>query len=156
MKHEISYGKHAITVYRAYARPLRVAPIPESAFTGRHNALLAASVTVDVLGGNFLPAYTEGDNSMVVATDTMKNFTYAMALEYGGATLEGLAAFLARRFLDTYPQMERVRVHCEEIPFQELSDKLLSQAGGDRAVVDLDMSREGLLAPASAASECDC
>jgi urate oxidase / 2-oxo-4-hydroxy-4-carboxy-5-ureidoimidazoline decarboxylase len=145
VKHEISYGKHGISVYRAYAAPLRVDAIPESPFTGRENALLAALVSVDVLGGNFMPAYTEGDNSMVVATDTMKNFTYAMALEYTGATLEGLAAFLARRFLDTYGQMERVRVRCDEIPFQELSHKLLSWAGGDRGRVTLDMTRERLV-----------
>lgn len=145
MKHEISYGKHAISIYRSYARPLRVESIPESSFTGRRNALLAAVVTVDVLGGNFLPAYTEGDNSMVVATDTMKNFTYAGALEYGGATLEGLAAFLARRFLETYPHMERVRVRCEEIPFREVSDRLLAWAGGDRGLVEVEMSAAGLL-----------
>lgn len=146
MKQEISYGKHSISVYRSYARPLRVEPIPESIFTGRHNALLAALVSVDVLGGNFLPAYTEGDNSMVVATDTMKNFTYAMALDYSGATLEGLAGFLARRFVETYPQMERVRVRCDEIPFRELSDKLLAWAGGDHAMAEVEVSREALLA----------
>ncbi len=145
MKHEISYGKHQISVYRSYAQPLRVPAIPESSFTGRHNALLAARVTVDVFGDNFLPAYTEGDNLMVVATDTMKNFTYAMALEYGGATLEGFAAFLARRFVETYPQMERVRVRCEEIPFQELSDKLLSWAGGDHGMAEVEVTRDRLL-----------
>ena len=146
MKHEISYGKHAISVYRSYARPLRVEPIPESPFTGRHNALLAALVSVDVLGGNFLPAYTEGDNSMVVATDTMKNFTHSTALEYGGATLEGLAAFLGRRFLETYPLMERVRVRCDEVPYREVSDRLLAAAGGDHGMVEVEMTPEGLVA----------
>ena len=30
-------------------------------------------MTVEVYGDNFLPSYTEGDNSMVVATDSIKN-----------------------------------------------------------------------------------
>ncbi len=145
MKYDISYGKHDISVYRSYAAPLRVAPIPESSFTGRQNTVLAAMVSVDVYGANFLPAYTQGDNSMVVATDTMRNFTYAVAFEYTGATHEGLAAFLARRFLDTYPQIERVRVRVDEIPFAERTSRLLTwSAATDHGTVRVEMSREGI------------
>ena len=102
MKAEISYGKGQVSVYRTYARPLQgVQRIAESDFTGRPNTLFAAEVDVEVFGDNFLPAYTEGDNSNVVATDTMKNFVLGQALEYDGATLEGFLYFLGRRFLDT-------------------------------------------------------
>ena len=94
MKADIRYGKHDVSFYRTH--PVR--------------GLLAGRVSIDVFGDNFLPSYTEGDNRDVVATDTMKNFVYAMALEYPGATTEGLAAFLARRFLDTYQHVRRVRV----------------------------------------------
>jgi len=146
MKHEIGYGKHEISFYRAHATPLQaVPPIPESDFTGRSNLLLAGVATVDVFGDNFLPAYTEGDNRDVVATDTMKNFVYAMTLEYTGATTEGLAAFLGRRFLDTYAHVRRVRVRIEETPFRDLSDKLLAAAGGDRGMASVDVAREGLV-----------
>ena len=81
---EISYGKAHVVFYR---------------LGGRDLAPLAASVDVDVTGERFLRAYTEGDNREVVATDTMKNFIYAMAAEYGGSTLLGLCAFLGRHFL---------------------------------------------------------
>ena len=146
MKYEIGYGKHEISFYRAHARPLAgVEPIPESGFTGRSNLLLAGVATMDVFGDNFLPSYTEGDNRDVVATDTMKNFVYAMALEYPGATTEGLAAFLARRFLDTYHHVRRVRVRIEEVPFRDLSDKLLEPSAGDRGVATVDAAREGLV-----------
>ncbi len=142
MRYDIRYGKAEITVYRSYATPLQGIPrIPESAFVGRPNSILAAVVTVDVFGDNFLPSYTEGDNRDVVATDTMKNFVYAMALEYPGATLEGFAAFLARRFLATYEQMQRVRIRCRELPFTSHSDKLLSRSHGDYATADLTASR---------------
>jgi urate oxidase len=98
---QISYGKARVVFYR---------------LGGRGVSPLAASVDVDVFGERFLRAYTEGDNREVVATDTMKNFVYAMAAEYAGRTLPGLCAFLARRFLETYPVMESLRVTAREIP----------------------------------------
>jgi urate oxidase len=145
VKYEISYGKHEISFYRAHATPLTgVAAIPESHFTGRSNLLLAGLAAIDVFGDNFLPSYTEGDNRDVVATDTMKNFVYAMTLEYPGATTEGLAAFLARRFLDTYRHVRRVRVRIDELAFRDLSDKLLAAAPGDHGVTTVDIRREGV------------
>lgn len=114
----IDYGKRAIPVYRFAARPLRgVTPVPESTFTGRENHLFAAEVNVQVLGDNFTAAYTEGDNRDVVATDSMKNFVLRKALEWDGATVEDLLAFLGTEFLDTYPQMEAVVMSADEIPF---------------------------------------
>jgi urate oxidase len=120
-RHEIRYGKAGITVYRTYAEPLRDVPrIPESPFVGRGNELFGAQVSVDVFGDNFLGAYTEGDNSQVVATDTMKNFVHAQAVAFEGATFEGFASFLAERYLQTYPQMRRVRITMRELAWVEL------------------------------------
>lgn len=141
MERDIEYGKAEVTFYRTYATPLTVTTIPESPFSGHRNALFSASVDVDVYGANFLPAYTEGDNSNVVATDTMKNFIYAMALEYDGATLEGFAAFLARRFLTTYPQMEALRIAAREQPFAAAGAVLFSHTHNDRAHVALHAGR---------------
>jgi urate oxidase / 2-oxo-4-hydroxy-4-carboxy-5-ureidoimidazoline decarboxylase len=100
---------------------------------------------VDVLGEGFLAAYTEGDNSQVVATDTMKNFVYAQTLQYQGATAEGLVAFLAQRFLDTYPQMEGLHLGYDELPYRAHSDKLLSVAPGEHGTVELSTRRRGPL-----------
>ncbi|MEZ4595660.1 MAG: hypothetical protein R3C32_01830 [Chloroflexota bacterium] len=50
-------------------------------------------------------------------TDTMKNFIHRRSLAFRGSTLEGWLLFLGRRFLDTYPQMERLRVSGEELQF---------------------------------------
>jgi urate oxidase len=141
MERDIEYGKAEVTFYRTYGTPLEVPKIPESSFTGRTNLLFAASVDVDVYGANFLPAYTEGDNSNVVATDTMKNFIYAMALDYEGATLEGFGAFLARRFLTTYPQMEALRIAVREQPFTPAGTVLFGRSHDDRAHVALHAGR---------------
>jgi urate oxidase/2-oxo-4-hydroxy-4-carboxy-5-ureidoimidazoline decarboxylase len=91
--------------------------VPESGFRGRDNVLFANEVSVEVLGDNFLPAYTRGDNSSVVATDSMKNFILSQAREYEGATLEGYLARLGRGFLERYEQMHDVRVSGRELPF---------------------------------------
>lgn len=152
----ISYGKARVPLHRVYARPLLetdVMPIPESAFRGRENTLFALEIDVEVFGDNFLPAYTHGDNSMVVATDSMKNFILAQALEYHGATLEGFLALLGRRFLATYPHMERLRLSGTEQPFVEAvvphategsfgpSDRLFARSHDDRAIAVLECDR---------------
>ena len=98
---EISYGKKRVVFYRLAKRS---APP------------FAASVTIDVFGERFLDAYTEGDNSEVVATDTMKNFVYGTAADFDGRSLEAYVAFLGRRLLETYPQMETIRVTAHEVP----------------------------------------
>ena len=128
MKTDIRYGKHNVSFYRTH---------PE-------RGLLGGRVSIDVFGDNFLPAYTEGDNRQVVATDTMKNFVYAMALEYEGASHEGFAAFLGRRFLETYPQMQWLRLELRERPFAQHSKKLLSPLADDYGVVQLEIGREGV------------
>jgi urate oxidase len=133
----ISYGKAQVPVYRMYAPTLTgVAPIPESAFTGRGNVLFAVEVDVEVFGENFLPAYTRGDNSMVVATDTMKNFILQHALMFSGSTLEGFLDVLGRQFLATYPQMERLRVTGRELAFTPSRVPLADSEGfGDSKVL---------------------
>ena len=107
--YSIAYGKAEVPVYRHDATPLGLADAPESPLTGRDNALFAHEVTVEVHGDNFLPAYTAGDNSDVVATDSMKNFILRQAREYEGATLEGYLAQLGTGYLDRYEQMQEVR-----------------------------------------------
>src|SRR5207247_10547951 len=128
VKAEIRYGKHEVSFYRTH--PTR--------------GLLAGRVSVDVFGDNFMPAYTEGDNRDVVATDTMKNFVYAAALEYPGASHEGFAAFLGRRFLATYPQMQWLRLLLLPTPFAQHSQKLLSPLDDDYGNVEIEVGREGI------------
>ena len=142
----ISYGKAAIPVYRHDAAPLVGVPaVPESTFTGRANRLFACEVDVEVLGDNFLPAYTEGDNSLVVATDSMKNFVLREAGVWDGATLESLLARLGRRLLASYPQMEGLRLAGRELRFDAVaaSGVLHARERGDRGVAALELEREG-------------
>jgi urate oxidase len=144
----ITYGKAAVPVYRAYGTPLRnVTPVPESSFTGRENTLMAVEVDVEVFGDNFLPAYTEGDNSAVVATDSMKNFILRHGLSYDGATLEGFLAELGRGFLETYDDMTSLRLTGRELRFDQLQGVLYGRSHDDHGVAELRIEREPNGAP---------
>jgi urate oxidase / 2-oxo-4-hydroxy-4-carboxy-5-ureidoimidazoline decarboxylase len=132
--YQIAYGKESVPVYRHNARPLSGIPVvPESRFTGRANVVFANEVSVEVHGDNFLPAYTRGDNSDVVATDSMKNFILRQAAEYEGATLEGYLARLGSGFLDRYELMQEVRVSGRELPFSAV--EVPGEAGFDPSPV---------------------
>jgi urate oxidase / 2-oxo-4-hydroxy-4-carboxy-5-ureidoimidazoline decarboxylase len=111
----------------------------------RGERLLAADVSMEVLGQGFLPAYTEGDNSAVVATDTMKNVILRRAHEYGGETLDGLLVDLGRGFLSTYPEMEGLRLWAEEQPWIPESGKLFRRVDGDHAIVEVELAPGGAI-----------
>jgi urate oxidase len=156
VRFDISYGKARVPIYRVYAQALRgIQRIPESEFTGRENTLMALEVDVEVFGSNFLPSYTQGDNTNVVATDSMKNFILRQALTYEGATLEGFLALLGHRFLATYAAMERLRITGRELPFTPVhvpqgdgasfgdSAVLFSRSHNDYSIATLDFEREG-------------
>ncbi len=153
-RYEISYGKLRVPVYRVYARPLTgLMPVPESPFLGRDNVLFAAEVDMEVFGTDFLPSYTVGDNSMVVATDSMKNIIIRQALEFDGCTLEGYLDQVGRHFITSYEQVHDIRLTVRELPFPAAlvpsgegsfreSSVLYSGSGrADHATASLDMKR---------------
>ena len=152
MKHEIRYGKADVKVYRTHAEPLTgITPIPESPFVGRDNVLIAAEIEIVVRGKVFLDAYTKGDNRLVVATDTMKNYIHAVSLRARARTLEEWLLEIGTAFLDTYPHMERLTMLGRELPFPaavipgdggfEASDRLFSRERNDHGVARLELER---------------
>ncbi|MFI5254241.1 MAG: factor-independent urate hydroxylase [Candidatus Limnocylindrales bacterium] len=71
-------------------------------------------LTVQVaLEGDFDAAHTEGENRLVVATDTMKNTAYALAIEHLGGSIEAYGQVLASHFL-AFPQVRRATVTIAE------------------------------------------
>ncbi|MGF9712310.1 urate oxidase [Paenibacillus sp. JMULE4] len=115
------YGKGDVLVYRTFAKPLQaVRRIPESGFIGSDNVIFALNVNIAVQGDAFLPSFTEGDNSLVVATDSMKNLILRHAADYDGCTVEGFLLHISRIFLSKYPQMTTIRIRADRIPFETL------------------------------------
>jgi len=66
---------------------------------GARDDFVDANVQV-LLEGDVEPAHTEGDNSGVVPTDTMRNTVYGLAQEHLGRDLEGFGVVVCDHFLD--------------------------------------------------------
>jgi urate oxidase len=64
--------------------------------------------------GQYDESYTEGDNTQVLPTDTMKNTVYALAAREPVREPETFGLVLARHFLDRNPRLVRVRIDLTE------------------------------------------
>jgi urate oxidase len=76
---------------------------------GKHHELIEFSVDIQ-LTGDFAESYTHGDNSKVVATDSMKNTVYVLAKEQPFSSPEEFALILAKHFPHTYQQVTAATV----------------------------------------------
>ncbi|MGP0070644.1 MAG: factor-independent urate hydroxylase [Bryobacteraceae bacterium] len=113
--------------------------------------VFGANITMLVYGDTFWPTYTTGDNTGLIATDSMKNFVQREMLHYEGSDLESCCRFLGAKFLATYPQVEGVQMSTVEIPYAALpnSDVAFAPSGPDRATARLELNREGIVEVAS-------
>ncbi len=103
-----NYGKAEVRVVKVTRRP------------GRHEL---RDLTVDVaLEGDFEAAHLEGDNTGLLATDTMRNTVYVLAKLHPIDELESFGAALVDRFLEAGPTVTRVRVKIAEHPWARLGD----------------------------------
>jgi urate oxidase len=74
-----------------------------------------------LLEGDFGKSYTGPDNSQVIATDSIKNIVNVVARENLSLSTEEYGVAIAKKFLDNYPQVERVNVELVETQWQRLS-----------------------------------
>ncbi|HEX2044349.1 MAG TPA: urate oxidase [Gaiellaceae bacterium] len=121
-----AYGKHAVSVYRVGG--------------GR---LFACEVDMLVRGEAFTSAYTEGDNSLVVATDSMKNFIHRTAADAAPVGLEDLLVEVGTRFLARYEHVDSVEVSGRERVFAPRAGNVLQRLYDDRASATLTLFRDG-------------
>ena len=87
---------------------------------GDRHAIRDLTVAI-ALEGDFAASYVDGDNSLVVATDTMKNTVYAFAREHLTGPVEAFGAVLARHFV-AIRQVERATVSIEEHAWRPIGD----------------------------------
>jgi urate oxidase / 2-oxo-4-hydroxy-4-carboxy-5-ureidoimidazoline decarboxylase len=123
------YGKGETVVYRLH-RDHHLPPI------------LAAKVTIIIWGDAFWQTYTTGDNTGLIATDSMKNFVQRETLNYPGESLEGLVHFLGKKFLEKYPQAEGAELYAEEIPFEGAGAVALQPSLAARGTAQVWLARE--------------
>lgn len=106
----VSYGKSAVRLVKVRRGP------------DRHEV---HDVNVDIaLEGDFAAAYTEGDNTRLPATDTMRNTVYALAKDHPLENIEEFGLVLADHFISTIPSVRRARVQLVEYLWQRI------EAGG--------------------------
>ncbi|KAI4211659.1 MAG: hypothetical protein LQ351_005562 [Letrouitia transgressa] len=92
------YGKDNIRVYKVH----------RDKKTGVQTVV---EMTVCVLlQGEIDTSYTEADNSVVVATDTMKNTVYIMAKEHPVTPPELFGSIVATHFIETYKHIHSAQV----------------------------------------------
>lgn len=139
------YGKGDVIVYRLNRDGKNAAVV---------SPVFGASITIVIYGDAFWPTYTTGDNTGLIATDSMKNFVQREMLNYAGADLEDCCRFLGAKFLQLYPQVEGVQMSAVEIPYAALpdSDVAFAPAGPDRSTARLELNRDGVVEIASGIS----
>jgi urate oxidase/2-oxo-4-hydroxy-4-carboxy-5-ureidoimidazoline decarboxylase len=120
------YGKQAVSVYRTQG-----------------DRLFACEVNVMLVGRAFEASYTEGDNALVVATDSMKNFVHDTALGFEGEALEDFLSDIARRFLDRYDHVDAIEVEGREVVFADRSGAVRQRLYDDHAVATVAVHRQG-------------
>jgi len=73
------------------------------------------------LEGDFETVYTEGDNSKVLPTDTMKNTIFGLAKDHPLHTIEDFGLFLADYFLKNNPQVAKVTLDLTQIRWDRMT-----------------------------------
>jgi urate oxidase len=78
-------------------------------------------LSVDItLTGEFERSYTHGDNSSVIATDSMKNTVYVLSKNHPVDSPESFALHLAEHFVKTYAQVKRAEVQIEQSAWRRI------------------------------------
>ena len=88
----------------------------------RHNnqhSLIELTADIELEGG-FQSAYQDGDNRLIVPTDTMKNTLYVLAQQSGVPSLESFGCTVVNHFLDRYPHVTRVILRLREHPWRRI------------------------------------
>jgi urate oxidase len=136
------YGKGDVIVYRLNR---------DGKTAGGASPVFGANITILIYGDAFWQTYTTGDNTGLIATDSMKNFVQREMLNYEGPDLEDCCRFLGSKFLSTYPQVEGVQMSAVEMPYAGLpnSKVAFTPAGPERATARLEINRNGTVEIAS-------
>ncbi len=126
------YGKGDVTAYRLTRQG--------------HTDVFGANVLILIYGDAFWPTYTTGDNSSLVATDSMKNFIQRETLNFPGNDLEAYCRFLAQKFMDTYPQAEGAQVTAKDVPYSALTSSNVTfvPTGPDQAWSRIEITRDAI------------
>ncbi len=133
MTHD-SYGKSDVRIMKVIRGP------------ERHDIV---EYRVDIrLEGDLSEGYTEGDNTSVLPTDTMKNTVYAMARKHSFDSPEQFALILAEHFVGSQPAIELAEIAVASRPWQPMRvgtvthPHAFTQSSGERRTAFVEHSDE--------------
>jgi len=131
------YGKADVTVYRL---------IRDGRAPAGRNPVFGANVKMLTWGGAFWPTYLRGDNTGLIATDSMKNFIHRETFSFNEFGLEDYCRFIGRTFLDAYPQVEGLQLTAVQLPYDGLDGGVaFVPSGPDQAFARIEMTRDGVV-----------
>lgn len=101
-----NYGKSEVRIFKVNRQ-------------GNRHEVCDLNVNVS-LEGDFEAAHTVGDNTGLLATDTMRNTVYALAKEHPFETVEEFGLALVNHFLEAGPTVTGVRIQITEFPWSRI------------------------------------
>jgi urate oxidase len=105
------------------------------------------TVDTDLHGDEFAGCYYDGDNSKIIATDSMKNTVYVEGAKHSLNSIEEFGMALAKHYLDDYSHVKEVIVKIQEavwsnIPVNgKINPTSFFKSGGDNRVTTIRMDR---------------
>lgn len=138
------YGKGDVIAYRLHR---------DGKTSAAGSPVFGVNVLLLLYGEAFWKTYTEGDNTGLVATDSMKNFIQRETADFAGNDLEEYCRFLGEKFLAKYPQVEGLQLSVSEIPYSAVGGNVaFAPSGGDAATARFEIDRSGIVEAASGVS----
>ncbi|MGA3293147.1 MAG: factor-independent urate hydroxylase [Candidatus Acidiferrales bacterium] len=138
---ENRYGKSRVRLVRVRRKP------------GRHDF---REWTLEVLlQGDFESCFTDGDNSKILPTDTMKNTVYSLARKSAAESMEEFAKELIDFLLARNPQVSQAEVSVSETAWEHLETggkphpTTFVQSSGERQTTRVARTQSGKFAVAS-------
>ena len=100
------------------------------------------------LEGDFDPSYRDGDNSLVLPTDTMKNTVYALAQDPAVEQPESFAMLLSKHFVSRNAHVSRAIVNVESHVWHRHGAISFVNGGAHRRVAHVEYSRDSVIVEA--------
>ena len=131
------YGKGDVYAYRL----TRSGDVPAGG-----SPVFGANVLLLLYGDAFWKTYTHGDNTGLIATDSMKNFIQRETMNFDGRGLEEYCRFLGTTFLDKYAQVDGLQISASDISYAPLDGKVaFVPSGPDTGYARLEIDRTGII-----------
>lgn len=105
------------------------------------------TVETELLGPEFANCYYDGDNSMIVATDSMKNTVYVEGAKHSLNSIEEFGLHLVKHYLEKYSHVSEVNIRIvqelwAQIPIEGgVHPTSFVKAGEDRRVGNISGTR---------------